>query len=51
MDDDAERESRPQETTDPWGDGGLPWYVKVALAVILLGMLFVIGIDLLEFAT
>jgi hypothetical protein len=51
MDDDADGEPRPREAVQPWGDGGLPWYVKVALAVVLLGMLFVVGIDLLEFAT
>jgi len=51
MDDDAEGEPRPQEAAQPWGDGGLPWYVKAALVAILLGMLFVVGIDLLEFAT
>lgn len=51
MNDDAEGEPPTQEGPEQWGEGGLPWYVKVALAVILLGMLFVVGIDLLEFAT
>ncbi|MFB6137447.1 MAG: hypothetical protein ABEJ42_03780 [Halobacteriaceae archaeon] len=32
------------------GHGGLPWYVKVALLVIVAIMVFVIGIDLLELA-
>jgi hypothetical protein len=31
-------------------DEGLPWYVKAMLALTLLVILFVVGIDLLKFA-
>lgn len=31
-------------------DGSLPWFVKVVIAVALLVVLFIIGIDLLAFA-
>ena len=31
-------------------DGSLPWFVKVVIAVALLVVLFIIGVDLLTFA-
>jgi hypothetical protein len=37
------------ETTDR--SDGLPWQVKVMFVLIALVLLFVIGIDLLEFAS
>ncbi|WP_324664510.1 hypothetical protein [Haloarcula sediminis] len=31
-------------------DGSLPWFVKAVIAVALLVVLFILGIDLLTFA-
>jgi len=31
-------------------DGSLPWFVKLVIAVALLVVLFIVGIDLLTFA-
>ncbi|WP_255149874.1 hypothetical protein [Halorarius halobius] len=50
MDQAVDGESESSGRTNPRA-GGFPWYVKVALAVVILVILFVIGIDLLEFVS
>ncbi|WP_255518369.1 MULTISPECIES: hypothetical protein [unclassified Haloarcula] len=35
---------------DTTTDDSLPWFVKVVIAITLLVLLFIIGIDLLAFA-
>lgn len=37
--------------TEPSDDAGLPWYLKVVIAILLLVVLFIIVVDLFAFAS
>lgn len=42
---------RPPDMTEPVDEAdGFPWFVKAAIAIALLVVLFVVGIDVLELA-
>lgn len=46
MDQQTTMDQQPSPVSDR--NGQLPWYVKAAIAVVLLVILFVLGIDVLE---